>query len=30
MSMASVTIRVDADTEEKAASRAEDLGLDLS
>ena len=30
MSMASVTIRVDADTKQKAASIAEDLGLDLS
>lgn len=30
MSMASVTVRVDADTKRKAASIAEDFGLDLS
>ena len=30
MSMASVTVRVDADTKQKAANIAEDLGLDLS
>ncbi|KAB8295395.1 type II toxin-antitoxin system RelB/DinJ family antitoxin [Bifidobacterium avesanii] len=30
MSMASVTVRVDADTKQKAASIAEDFGLDLS
>ncbi|MCC2732470.1 type II toxin-antitoxin system RelB/DinJ family antitoxin, partial [Fusicatenibacter saccharivorans] len=28
--MASVTVRVDADTKQKAANIAEDLGLDLS
>lgn len=30
VSMASVTVRVDADTKQKAANIAEDLGLDLS
>lgn len=30
MSMSSVTVRVDADTKQKASSIAEDFGLDLS